>query len=97
MEEMRGLGAPALSRGLYYHVRSDSMGGAYLSIKREREYLWDRTVIEVRVNRYDVYDILKDPDEAIRDAALKAVQLHTKKTPEQIWWEIYREWEGDHR
>ena len=98
MEETRGLGAPVLPEGYYYHVRSASLGSAYVSIRKSRERLWDRTVQEVSVCRYgpDV-NTLKDPSVAIRDAAEEAYSLWTKKTPEQIWWEIYREWEGDHK
>jgi hypothetical protein len=98
MEEMRGLGAPALPVGHYYHVRSEPMGGAYVSIRKSREYIWDRIVSEVSVRRYKAdRNTLKDPSEAIKDAAVEAYSLLTNKTPEQIWWEYYREWEGDHK
>lgn len=97
MEELRGLGAPVLPEGQYYHIHGGVMGDAYLSIRKERKYLWDRTLTEVRVYRYASDDTLQDPQTAIRSAAVRAVDLYTKKTPEQIWWEHFLEWEGKHK
>lgn len=99
MEEMRALGAPSLPAELYYHVRSNSMGMAYVAIRKPRKYVWDKTLIEISIRRYDrkTGNILLSPDEAIHDAAHKMYKLWTEKTPEQLWWSDFREWEGDHK
>lgn len=97
MEEMRELGAPALPKGQYYHVRSTPMGNAYVAVMQARKYLWDKCLEEVPVKRYDYWGILQDPEECIKDAAEAAAKKSAKNTPEQIWWQVYKELEGDHK
>jgi hypothetical protein len=103
MEEMRELGAPALPAGHYYHVRSDSFGGKYVSIKKERKRLWDQTVAESSGRDWEYDDQGKavrklSPEEVIFNAA-HAVHKSVYKTQpaERSWWEEFRKWEGDHK
>jgi hypothetical protein len=97
MEEMRGLGAPALPDGHYYRVRSNEFGMIWVYIMKERKYLWNKSLMEARGKRYDTNDVLRSPDEVVYCAATTAHNLWKEKTPEQLWWSEFKEWEGDHK
>lgn len=99
MEEMRALGAPALPDEHYYHIRSSSYGGVYVSIRKERKYVWDKTVVEISAARWsnDDANVMLSPDEVVHNGAHKAYKIWTEKTPEQLWWSEFRHWEGDHK